>query len=101
MQRSLGSRGSPALSLWLKGRREASVSQQDSATPKLGPHGGARLALEQQGNATTATEIAESFGSIVTANGLARVQAVREGSDMADPPLTKRARAAVPAIVGR
>lgn len=59
------------------------------------------LALEQQGNATTATEIAEIFGSIVTTNELAWIEAVREASDMTDPPLTKRARAAVFSIFGK
>ncbi len=59
------------------------------------------LALEQQGNATTATEISEIFGSIVTVNELAWVEAVREASEMTDPPLTKRALATIRAIFGK
>ncbi len=59
------------------------------------------LAFEQQGNATTATEISEIFGSIVTVNGLAWVEAVREASEMTDPPLTKRALTAIRAIFGK
>src|SRR5687768_10025692 len=53
------------------------------------------LALEQQGNATTAKEIAEIFGSVITNNELTWVEAIREASDMTDPPLAKRARAAI------
>ncbi len=59
------------------------------------------LALEQQGNATTATEISEIFGSIVTTNELAWIEAVRDASGMTDPPLTKRALAAIRAIFGK
>ena len=59
------------------------------------------LALEQQGNATTAKEIAEIIGSIITDNELAWVEAIREASDMTDPPLAKRARAAIFDIFGK
>lgn len=59
------------------------------------------LALEQQSNATTAKEISEICGSIVTTHELAWVEPIREASAKSDPPLTKRGLAAIRALFGK
>lgn len=59
------------------------------------------LALEQQGQETTAQEIREIFGVIVTPNESEWIEALREASDHADLPITRRGRVALGALFGK
>ncbi len=60
-----------------------------------------RLALEQQGNETTALAIAEIFGAIVTRNEAVWLNEIRDASGNSDPSMTTRSRAALRAIFGK
>ena len=60
-----------------------------------------RLALEQQGNETTALAIAEIFGAIVTRNEVVWLHEIRDASGNSDPGMTTRSRAALRAIFGK
>lgn len=60
-----------------------------------------RLALEQDGHATTALAVQEIFGAIVSKNETAWLNELREASGHSDPTLTVRARAAFRAIFGK
>ena len=59
------------------------------------------LALEQQGNQTTAQAIAEIFGAIVTRKETVWLDEIRDASGRSDPTLTNRARVALRAIFGK
>lgn len=50
------------------------------------------LALHQDGQQSTMVAVEETFGTIVTKNKAAWISALREASDLGDPPLTARAR---------
>jgi len=60
-----------------------------------------RLALEQDGHATTALAVQEIFGAIVSKNEAAWLNELREASGHSDPTLTVRTRAAFRAIFGK
>ena len=60
-----------------------------------------RLALEQQGNETTALAIAEIFGAIVTRNEVTWLHEIRDASGNSDPGMTTRSRMALRAIFGK
>jgi hypothetical protein len=60
-----------------------------------------RLALEQQGNETTALAIAEIFGAIGTRNEVVWLHEIRDASGNSDPGMTARSRAALRAIFGK
>lgn len=60
-----------------------------------------RLALEQDGHATTALAVQEIFGAIVSKNETAWLNELREASGHSDPTLTVRTRAAFRAIFGK
>ena len=60
-----------------------------------------RLALEQQGNETTALAIAEIFGTIVTRNEVVWLHEIRDASGNSDPGMTARSRTALRAIFGK
>jgi hypothetical protein len=60
-----------------------------------------RLALEQDGNDTVAAATREIFGTVVSRNEVAWIEAIREASDHTDPSLTVRARSALRAIFGK
>jgi hypothetical protein len=60
-----------------------------------------RLALEQQGNETTALAIAEIFGAIVTRNEVVWLHEIRDASGNSDPGMTTRSRAALRSIFGK
>lgn len=59
------------------------------------------LAIEQEGGETLRRTVESIFGTVVTQNEIARLEAIREASDRADPPLTARARSALRAIFGK
>lgn len=59
------------------------------------------LALDQIGGSTTARAIAEIFGTIVTRNEVAWIEAIREASGNTDPSLTTRSRSAIRGIFGK
>lgn len=60
-----------------------------------------RLALEQDGHATTALAVEEIFGTIVSKNETAWLTELRDASGHTDPALTVRSRAAFRAIFGK
>lgn len=60
-----------------------------------------RLALEQQGNETTALAIAEIFGAIVSRSEVTWLHEIRDASGNSDPGMTTRSRAALRAIFGK
>jgi transcriptional regulator with XRE-family HTH domain len=59
------------------------------------------LALEQMVGDTDAKAIVEILSGAVTLNEMAWIEALREASDMTDPPLTKRGRTAIFGIFGK
>jgi len=59
------------------------------------------LALEQMVGSTEAKAIMTILGTAVTQNEKGWVDALREASDMTDPPLTRRGRTALFAIFGK
>ena len=59
------------------------------------------LALEQTVGSTEAAAITSILSNAVTNNEMAWVRALREASDMSDPPLTRRARAAIFGVFGK
>jgi hypothetical protein len=59
------------------------------------------LALEQMVGDTDAQAIVAILGGAVTANEHAWIEALREASGMADPPLTKRGRTAIFGVFGK
>lgn len=59
------------------------------------------LALEQMIGSTDAQAIMKIMSSSVTQNEMGWVSALREASDVSDPPLTKRGRAAIFGIFGK
>jgi transcriptional regulator with XRE-family HTH domain len=60
-----------------------------------------RLALEQSLGATAAKSVHDIFGTPLTRNEIAWIEALREASDETDPRLTARSRAAFRAIFGK
>jgi len=60
-----------------------------------------RLALEQAVGQTAAAAVIEIFGTPVTANERAWIEAIRTASDSSDPRLTSRSQAAINVIFGR
>ncbi|MFN3662484.1 XRE family transcriptional regulator [Yoonia sp.] len=60
-----------------------------------------RLALEQDGYATTALAVEDVFGTIVSKNETAWLKELRDASGHSDPTLTVRSRAAFRAIFGK
>lgn len=60
-----------------------------------------RLALLQVGQEMTMHAIEEIFGTIVTRNEVAWLEAIREASNNTDPALTTRARSTVFGIFGK
>lgn len=59
------------------------------------------MALEQASGDTHAKAMVDIFGGVVTRNEMTIILAVREASDMTDPPLTRRGRAAIQAAFGK
>ena len=59
------------------------------------------LALEQQIGSTEAQAIVSILSTAVTQNEMAWVEAIREASDLSDPPLTRRGRAAIFGVFGK
>ena len=59
------------------------------------------LALEQMVGDTDAQAIVAILSGAVTANEHAWIEALREASGMADPPLTKRGRTAIFGVFGK
>jgi len=60
-----------------------------------------RMALLQSGHETTRPVIEEVFGTVVTRNEVAWLEAIREASGNTDPTLTVRARGAILGIFGK
>ena len=60
-----------------------------------------KLALEQELGGTSAQTVEDIFGTIVTRNEVAWLEAIREASDHSDPTLTSRAKATLRGIFGR
>lgn len=60
-----------------------------------------RLALEQAVGDLAAQAIIEIFGTPVTANELAWLEAIREGSANSNPRITSRSHAAIMSIFGK
>lgn len=59
------------------------------------------LTLEQMMGSTEARALLEIMTTLVTKNEMEWVAAIREASDLSDPPLTKRGRAAILGIFGK
>jgi hypothetical protein len=59
------------------------------------------LALEQMVGDTDAKAIVDILSGAMTRNEKTWLQAIREASDMSDPPLTKRGRTAIFGIFGK
>jgi transcriptional regulator with XRE-family HTH domain len=59
------------------------------------------LALEQAVGPTEAATIVDVMGNTVTDNEMTWVQAIREASDVTDPPITRRGRAAIFGVFGK
>ena len=59
------------------------------------------LALEQMVGDTDAKAIVDILSGAVTRNEMSWIEAIREASDMSDPPLTKRGRTAIFGVFGR
>jgi len=59
------------------------------------------LALEQMSGSTEAKALLSIMTSMVTKNEMEWIAAIREASDLADPPLTKRGRTAIFGIFGK
>lgn len=59
------------------------------------------LALEQMTGSTEARALLSIMTSMVTKNEMEWIAAIREASDLADPPLTKRGRTAIFGIFGK
>ncbi|MBK5927985.1 helix-turn-helix domain-containing protein [Rhodobaculum claviforme] len=60
-----------------------------------------KLALEQELGGTSAQTVEDIFGTIVTRNEVAWLEAIREASDHSDPTLTSRVKATLRGIFGR
>ncbi|MGY6634229.1 MAG: hypothetical protein ACXIU8_10880 [Alkalilacustris sp.] len=60
-----------------------------------------KLALEQDLGSTSAQTVEDIFGTIVTRNEVAWLEALREASDHGDPTLTSRAKTALRGIFGK
>lgn len=59
------------------------------------------LALDQMMGSTEAHAILEVMNTAVTQNEMGWVVAIREASDVSDPPLTRRGRAAIFGVFGK
>lgn len=59
------------------------------------------LALEQKVGSTEAQALMTIMSSSVTRNEMRWVHAIREASDVSDPPLTRRGRAAISGVFGK
>lgn len=59
------------------------------------------LALDQMLGSTEAQALVTVMNTAVTQNEMGWIMALREASDVSDPPLTKRGRAAIFGIFGR
>ncbi|WP_055048090.1 helix-turn-helix domain-containing protein [Devosia sp. A16] len=59
------------------------------------------LALEQMAGSTETQAIVSILSNAVTEHEMAWVMAIREASDMSDPPLTRRARTAIFGVFGK
>jgi transcriptional regulator with XRE-family HTH domain len=59
------------------------------------------MALEQQGHETTAQEIREIFGVVVTRNEAEWIETLRKASAHTDPPITRRGRVALATLFGK
>ncbi len=59
------------------------------------------LALEQRVGSTEAQAIVAILSNAVTQNEMGWVEAIREASDMGDPPLTRRGRTAIFGVFGK
>lgn len=59
------------------------------------------LALEQMVGSTEAQAIVSILSTAVTRNEMGWVEAIREASNMSDPPLTRRARTAIFGVFGK
>ncbi|MGY6412509.1 MAG: XRE family transcriptional regulator [Alkalilacustris sp.] len=60
-----------------------------------------RLTMEQEMGGTAAKAIEEIFGTIVSRNDVAWIEALREVSDNTDPTLTSRAKSTLRGIFGK
>jgi hypothetical protein len=60
-----------------------------------------RLAMEQRGEETAWKAFEEIFGTAVSRNEVAWVQAIRDASNHSDPTLTNRARSTIRSIFGQ
>lgn len=60
-----------------------------------------RLAMEQEMGGTAARAIDEIFGTFVTRNEVASLEALCEASDHTDPTLTSRAKSTLRGIFGK
>ncbi len=60
-----------------------------------------RMALLQSGHETTRPVVEEIFGTVVSRNEVAWLEAIRDASGNTDPTLTVRARAAIRGIFGK
>ena len=60
-----------------------------------------KLALEQELGGTSAQTVEDIFGTIVTRNEVAWLEALRAASDHTDPTLTSRAKSALRGIFGK
>jgi hypothetical protein len=59
------------------------------------------LALEQRVGSTEAQAIVSILSTAVTQNEMGWVEAIREASDLSDPPLTRRGRTAIFGVFGK
>ncbi len=59
------------------------------------------LALEQMTGSTEAKALLDIMTTLVTKHEMEWIAAIREASDVSDPPLTKRGRAAIFGIFGK
>lgn len=59
------------------------------------------LTLHQEGQQSTMTAVEEIFNTVVTKNEADWIAALREASDLGDPPLTARARRTLFSIFGK
>jgi transcriptional regulator with XRE-family HTH domain len=59
------------------------------------------LALQQRGNETEKTAIADIFGTVVTRNEVIWLKELRDASGRSDPSLTSRSRAALRGIFSK
>jgi hypothetical protein len=59
------------------------------------------LALEQMVGSTEAQAITTILSTAVTQNEMGWVEAIRDASDMGDPPLTRRGRTAIFGVFGK